>query len=178
MKVILVVVSTLNGKITKGDDPDIYTWTSREDQEFFFALLKKSKFLVMGSRTYEAVRDIIDLNDGKFRIILTSRPKSYMSESIKGKLEFSDESPKQLVKRFSNKSYKTMLLVGGSEVHASFLKSNLVDEIYVTIEPLLFGQGKPMIAPVESTTSLKLKSVKKLNKKGTLLLKYTVKKTS
>lgn len=161
MKVILVAVATLNGKITKGDDPDIYTWTSEEDQTFFFSLLKKNRLLVMGSKTYEAVRDKIDLHDGKLRIILTSRPQNYSSESVKGKLEFSAETPRQLVNRLAMR-YEALLLVGGAQVHASFLKDNLVDEMYVTIEPLMFGQGKPLVTPAAFVTYLQLKKHKKI----------------
>ena len=59
MKVIMVAVSSINGKITKGKDPNIYSWTSKEDSNFFFSLIKKHNLIVMGSKTYEAARRII-----------------------------------------------------------------------------------------------------------------------
>ena len=52
MKVVMVAVVSANGKLTRGNDPDIYKWTSKEDQNFFFSLISKSKLIVMGSGTY------------------------------------------------------------------------------------------------------------------------------
>ena len=69
-----------------------------------------------------------------------------------------------------------VLLAGGARVYSSFIKEGLVDEIYLTVEPVIFGQGKPLLADGDSDVNLKLVSSKKLNKNGTLLLKYIVKK--
>ena len=41
MKVVLVSLMTIDGKITKVSETDIYNWTSIEDQNFFFSLVAK-----------------------------------------------------------------------------------------------------------------------------------------
>lgn len=41
MKVILVMVMSVDGNITKGVEEKIYEWTSKEDQRYFLATLKK-----------------------------------------------------------------------------------------------------------------------------------------
>ena len=64
MKVIMMIVSTLNGKITKGIDPNIYKWTSKADQDYFFGYLKKNNLIVMGSKTYDIARNVMQLNRG------------------------------------------------------------------------------------------------------------------
>lgn len=46
MKVILAAVSSLDGKITKGRDPNFYSWTSKEDAKLFFLLIKKHNLIV------------------------------------------------------------------------------------------------------------------------------------
>jgi len=43
MKVILAMVTSVDGKTTKWNNPDIYKWTSEEDQTHFFSLIEKSK---------------------------------------------------------------------------------------------------------------------------------------
>ena len=50
----------------------------------------------------------------------------------------------------------------------------LLDEIFITIEPLIFGRGKDMFVGGNKTTELCLLSVKQLNIRGTLLLHYQV----
>src|SRR3990167_3664298 len=172
MRVILVMVQSLNGKITRGDDTDIYKWTSKEDQKFFFSFLKKHEVIIMGSRTYEAARKNIKLDDKRLRIVLTSTPKRYSSEQELGKIEFTNANPADLLARLETDGYKQVLLVGGGKVNAAFFAQNLVDELYLTIEPVLFGKGKAIIAEKKFNANLKLINLTKLNPKGTLLLHY------
>lgn len=174
MKITMVMVASADGKTTKGNNANVYTWTSKEDQKHFFSLIKKNHLIVMGSSTYEAARPNIKLEKNKLRIVLTRHPKKYLSQSVPGRLEFSAESPARLVRRLSKSRHKKMLLTGGSIINGLFLKQNLVDEFYLTIEPKMFGSGKNIAEGQLFNRSLKLISAKKLNKKGTLLLKYSL----
>lgn len=171
MKVTLVMVSSLDGKITKHDNPQIASWTSTEDKKLYAALIKKSSLIVMGAKTYEAAKQRIKLEPGKLRIVITRQPKKY--RAIPGMLEFTRETPLVLVQRLE-RQYKNMLLVGGSEIGALFLKAKLVNELHLTLEPLLFGTGKPLISPLPLDTNLKLISSKKINARGTLSLVYKI----
>ena len=173
MKVILVMVSSLDGKITKHQDPQIASWTSTEDKKLFAALIKKSALIVMGAGTYETAKDRIKLESGKLRIVITRHPAKYRKARVPGMLEFSSESPRVLVQRL-RKRYRTILLVGGGEINTLFLKANLVNELHHTIEPLLFGTGKPMVSSIPLDLSLKLTSIKKINASGTLSSVYRV----
>ncbi len=175
MKIVAVAVCSLDGKITEGADPDIYKWTSREDQEFFSNLKASSKLIVMGSGTYDTIRPIQSHKEGTLRVVLTRSPEKYKGEEISEKLEFSTETPKELVTRLSSK-YEEMLLAGGAEIFASFIKSKLIDEIYLTIEPVILGEGKSLFADQAFEAHLKLVSSEKINERGTLLLKYKVSK--
>ena len=110
----MVMLATVDGKTTKGNGSNIYTWTSPEDQKYFFSLIKKHDLIIMGRSTYQAVCSRIKLQENKLRIILTRQPERYNPKTVKGKLEFSDETPKQLVKRLTLLGHKKILLVGGS----------------------------------------------------------------
>lgn len=174
MKIILVAVTSVDGKLTKGNDPDIYSWTSKEDQSFFFSLIKKNNLIVMGRKTYESVKNNLKLEPGKLRIVMTRDVKKYQIDSVSGQLEFSDLSPEELIKKIAHRNYKTILLAGGATINGLFLKKNLVDEIYLTLEPRLFGQGTALIEKQLFDIPLQLLSLKKANKNGTLFLKYKV----
>ncbi len=174
MKIVIVAVASVNGKITKGDDSNIYSWTSKEDSRFFFSLIEKSNLIVMGSKTYEAAKKLIKHKKNRLRIVLTKNPKRYLKESMKGMLEFTNEGPLELTKRLEGKGYKKILLVGGGEINVLFLKSKLVNEIYLTIEPKIFGTGKNLVGESDFESQLQLISARKLNEQGTLLLKYKV----
>lgn len=176
MKIILVAVSSLDGKTTKGDDSNIYSWTSKEDSKLFFSMIEEHNLIVMGSKTYEAARNIIKHKKNKLRIVLTRNPKRYEGFAVRRILEFSNESPRRLINRLEKLGYKKMLLVGGSEVYTQFLKSFLVDELHITIEPYIFGSGKNLVLDEALKVSLKILDIKKLNSNGTLHLRYRVNK--
>jgi len=70
--------------------------------------------------------------------------------------------------------YKTVAVLGGGMVYCAMLESNILDEIFITIEPLIFGRGKEMFVGCTRTTRLRLLSVRRLNRSGTLLLHYRI----
>lgn len=175
MEIICVMVTSLNGKITRGDEVDISSWASKEDSEYFSSLIRESNLVVMGSKTYQAAEKKLRSAPNKLRVVITRDPDKYKEKEIPGQLEFTSDGAEGLVKRLEDRGYTRMLLVGGREINKLFFKAGLVTKLYLTLEPELFGTGKDMVAPGEIELSFKLESLEKLNDNGTLLLKYRLK---
>ncbi len=173
MKVILAVVTSIDGKTTKGNEPG-QGWASVEDQQHIHDLIDNSKVIVMGSNTYREVKPHQKLSPKTRRIIMTHEPEVFKDDVVLGQREFTSESPKELVSRLEKENYKELLLVSGEKLSAVFLAKNLVNELWITIEPLLFGEGKGITTALPESINLELISSEKLNVKGTLLLKYKV----
>jgi len=174
MNITLVMVETADGKTTRWQENAIHGWSSEEDRNHFHELITSHTLLVMGSKTYDSVKKQIQLSPHIRRIVLTRTPDRYSKETKTGQLEFSGESPVQLVKRMETSGYTHMLLAGGSEINRAFLKDHLITDCLITIEPRFFGSGKSILAPVKTDTALTLTEVQRLNAQGTLLLRYTV----
>lgn len=172
MKIILINVISLDGKLTKWEGSNIYEWSSPEDFTHFSKIRDTNSLLVMGSRTFEAVHPQPEKE--RLRIVITNNPKKYASAFIAGQLEFTSEQPKQLVKRLEKLGYKQMLLVGGKRLATSFLQEHLVNELWLTIEPKVFGIGESLVRAEKMNIALELLHSKKLNKQGTLFLKYKI----
>lgn len=170
MKIILLAASSVDGFITRSNESNIYEWTSSQDSKQFFKKIEQAKLIFMGAKTYGTARHFIKHKEGRLRIVFTKNPERYKSEEMPGFLEFTSNDPTEIVKKY--KKIDEALLVGGSEINSLFFSKDLVSEIHLTIEPLVFGDGKK----IANSTSKKLKllSCKQLNKKGTLLLKYKV----
>src|SRR5258708_35931822 len=132
MKIILIDVSSLDGKLTKWARDNIYEWSSPEDFAHFQKVKSQNNLLVMGSGTFDAVKDneTVGLKPEKerLRIIMTSKPKEYKKYVVPGQMEFSNETPEKLVTRLEKLGYHQMLLVSGGRVATSFFKENLIDE--------------------------------------------------
>jgi dihydrofolate reductase len=178
MKVILIDVSSLDGKLTKWTGDNIYEWSSEEDFAHFQKVKDEHNLLVMGSGTFEKVKDInkagLQAEEGKLRIVLTSTPEKYQEFAVPGQLEFSKESPMELIQRLEKQGYTNMLLVSGGKVATSFFAEQLVDELWLTLEPRIFGIGEPLVQEKKFDIKLQLLSHKKLNGQGTLLLQYKI----
>lgn len=172
MKVILVFVSTLNGMITRGADPEVRHWSSKSDQEHYSRIWNNSSLVVMGSTTWN--ENIIRLSPGKLILVMTRTPSVYENKSVAGQLEFTDMTPRELVTRFRGSGTEVMTVVGGPHVAASFFKEALVDELWLTVEPRLFGRGNNLIAESDLDVRLRLIDIVKANEEGTLLTKYSV----
>lgn len=174
VKVILAMVMSADGKTTKWNNPKIYEWTSKEDQNHFFSLIKKNKVIIMGRKTFIAAKSVMKLSPTKLRIILTKTPEKYANLKVAGQLEFTNDSPEVLIKKLKNRGYTQVLLAGGEHVNVNFFKAKLINEVWLTIEPTIFGSGNNLVTDEKIDTSLQLKAIKKLNNKGTILLKYLV----
>lgn len=178
MKIILINVSSLDGKITKWVGKNKHEWSSAEDFNHFRKVISQNNLVVMGIDTFDSLKDNkkagLKPEKERLRIILTKNPKKYIKYAVPGQMEFSDESPKKLISRLEKSGHQQMLLVSGGKVATSFFKDNLIDELLLTIEPRIFGVGEPLVQDIKLDIKLKLISTKKLNALGALLLKYKI----
>jgi dihydrofolate reductase len=172
MKTVLVFVSTLDGKITKWGDPHVKSWSSKEDQNFFKKLWDNNRLIVIGSNTFYL--EPIKPDPNHLLVIMTRQPSTYKSYEVLGQLEFRSESPGQLVERYEKEGHEVMLIAGGAHIATSFLKEQLVDELWLTIEPKIFGMGGNFVIEEKLDIKLELLSSESVNKQGTLFTKYSV----
>ena len=176
MNIIMVFVSTLDGKVTRWGYPVVKAWTSKEDQHYFSNLMRNASLVVMGSNTYKV--DPIKPVKNRLMVIMTKNPAQFVNQTIPDQLVFSDEAPKALTMRLEKEGYDKMFMVGGPALATSFLKEKLIDEIWITLEPKIFGTGGNFAQGEKMDISLQLLSIEKINLRGTLLMKYRVKKNT
>jgi dihydrofolate reductase len=171
MKSILIFVSTLDGKVTRWGESHVKSWTSHQDQDHYNKTMSESRLIVMGSNTF---------NSGSFPVsnhqlvVMTRDPGKYKNSKYPGQIEFTNESPAELTDRFKKSGYEHMLVVGGPHVATSFLKEQLIDELWLTLEPKIFGTGANFATDVKLDINLRLLHFEKVNEQGTLITKYAV----
>jgi dihydrofolate reductase len=172
MKTILIFVATIDGKVTKWGEPNVRLWSSHQDQEYYKKVRSQSQLIVMGSKTFNA--DKFNPSSSHQIIIMTSQPEKYKSLEVPGQIEFTKETPVELISRFINKGHQQMLVVGGPHVATSFLQEQLIDELWLTIEPKIFGMGDNFATGTKLDINLRLIQCEKVNDQGTLITKYAV----
>lgn len=156
---------TLDGKIARHHH-HFTNWSSSEDKQFLREFLGQTDVLVVGHNTNEIAGPEL----GKYnRIVLTTSVAT--AERKSDTLLLCNEETADV--RELIEKYETVAVVGGTHTYTYFLEHGLLDELYLTIEPIVFGNGLDLFESSSDVTShFKLESVKKLNGKGTLLLHY------
>jgi len=78
-------------------------------------------------------------------------------------ITFIHDNAAGFVKELKNKEGKNIWVVGGGELLQIFMKEKLVDELFVTIAPVLLGKGIPLFKDNDFQTRLLLKNINRYN---------------
>ncbi|HHV02157.1 MAG TPA: dihydrofolate reductase [Defluviitoga tunisiensis] len=169
MKVILIMVQSINGKVRLINDKN-QVWSSPEDKEHFSNLTKEIGIVIMGRKTFDEIGKPLK---NRLNIVLTGEPEKFekLEKKYTGSLYFTDEKPESLLNRLENEGYQTVALIGGPTINALFLEKDLIDEIYLTIEPVIIEGDLSLFSYVQGIHRFKLNEVSSLNNDA-IILKY------
>ncbi len=168
MKVTIIVATTVDGFIGRTPGHLSTTWTSPEDKLWFKEFTKQAGVMVMGSRTFATFGRGLP---GRKIFVYTRKPEQFAA--ISG-VETIRVDPGAFIKRLEEEGHEHLAVCGGSTIYRLFMAAGVVDDIYVTLEPLLFGTGIPLFDQ-EVGTKLTLIDSRPLNE-SSLLLHYAVQK--
>jgi len=172
MKVILYMAITANGMIAKGND-DV-SWVSDTEWESYSEMIKKAGNMIIGRKTYEVMLKIDDFNKSNLNEIKTVVLTNDASLKIHNpQFVSAATSPRGALDILLNQGFETIMVCGGGKLNASFMSENLIDEIYLDVEPVVFGKGIGLFAEKDFEAKLKLLENKKLSE-GEIQLHYKV----
>jgi len=143
--VTLHVVSSLDGFIARKDNSvswleasgRVYEAGVSISAEEAAAFVKTIDCYVLGSRTYEHALEL-GWPYGDTPTVVVTRRKS---PSTRSNVEFYAGDLETLLHEKLAPRYRNILLVGGAMLSQRFLELGLVDEIRLTIAPVLLGDG-------------------------------------
>lgn len=157
MHVFIIAAISADGFISRYDEHSSISWRSKEDGQFFIQKTKEAGALVMGATTFGTMRRPMP---GRKHYVLTRDPSKF-AEYDKSVVEAVTLTPAEIVKKAEDDGYTQLAVCGGSSVYAQFSKAGFVDRLFLTYEPVLFGQGIPLFSDpmeqwlhLESTTNL------------------------
>lgn len=167
MKIILYMAMTANGYIAKENDD-----TPWSDGEFnaYYDFVKKRGNIILGKKTYEIMGEENEFEKlgNPMKVIVSNSA----SERQNSKTVFAS-SPKKAIEVLKQKGFDEIVVGGGSALNGGFLKECLIDEIYLNVEPLIFGRGVKLFAETDTNIKLELLETSNLSK-NTLRLHYKV----
>lgn len=161
----IIAAQSLDGYISPLEHTNSMSWTSGADKEFFKKKTKEAGVVIMGRTTFETIGKA--LPDRK-TIVYSSN-----TIDIEG-VQTTTVSPQNLLHQLEQEGYTEVAICGGSSIYSLFLNSGLVSKIYITLEPIMFGEGVPLFKDIPKT-KLSLVSSTPLDQ-NTLLLEYQITK--
>lgn len=147
-----------------------YDWIVMDPSVDFGALFKEFDTAVMGRKTYEVVIAQDGYEMPGLDVVVFSRtlpPAEYPGVRIV------NDDPPRTVAALKAKPGRDIWLFGGGELFRSLLQAGLVDTVEVTVNPVLLGNGIPLLPPGVST-KLVLADQKTLPASGIVALSYSV----
>lgn len=167
IKVFLIAAISADGFISPTQEEISTSWTGKSDKKRFVELTKDAGVVVMGSKTYETIGKPL-----KDRLnLIYSRTKTFEE------VESVSESPVELIDRVEKLGYTKIAICGGAEIYSMFLNANIVDEIYLTIEPILFGSGIKFLSSIDSKHVSRMTILNsEINEDGSIFVHYKINK--
>ena len=163
-------MQSLDGIIARSIDDDL-SWGSSEDKKLYKKFTTEFGTVIVGSTTFEQMPKIAFKN--RLCIVLTRDKSKYAEYSDNDNFVFLDPNPIEVVKYLEAKGVEKGVIIGGSKINNMFLQANLVDEIFITLAPRIFGNKVRIFGDLNLDVKLELKSFEKISE-NELLLNYKV----
>lgn len=171
-KVTVFIAMSLDGYIAKPDDDlSFLSIVEQEGEDYGYqAFVDSIDTVIMGRKTYDWVMSQVPQfphhDKDTYVITRTSRP------SI-GTTHFYTDSLKELVLSLKAASGKGVFVDGGAEIVNEMLKEDLVDELIISVIPILVGNGTRLFKDYRPEQRLALISAQHFAK-GLVQLHYKI----
>ena len=167
------IATSLDGFIARLDGTlDFLSIVERPNEDYGFAdFFATVDALVIGRNTYETALGLPDWPyAGKRCFVLTHRE----TPSVHGEQFFTGE-PAALLEQLALSGAQRLYVDGGTVIR-QFLAENLIDDLTLSVVPLLLGQGVPLFGPQVPEQRLTLET-SETYESGLVQLRYARSKT-
>jgi len=150
-KIKLFIASSLDGYIAKEDGS--VDWLPQSGDSGYVHFYKSIDTVLMGKKTYEQILTFgkYPYKDKKSYVFTRSLNQKKKNENV----EFTSEVEK-FTKKLISSSGKDIWLVGGSDIVSTFLNLKFVDEIILSIIPVVLGKDIPLFKNIKQEIKLEL----------------------
>lgn len=146
MKKILYMAVSADGFIARNNNDT--SWVSLNEWNNFLNFAKTAGCLIVGRKTYEILTSEEQFtNYNNLELVVVSHNLLKIDHTVA-------HSPEEALEIL--KQHETIVIAGGSKLNASFLEKNLIDEIYLDVEPVLLGDGIPLFSSISINKNLTL----------------------
>ncbi len=148
-KVLLNLAVSLDGFIE--DQNGAFDWCFTDQDYGMTEFMDRVDTVLFGRKSYEVMLQYDpDLYPQKQNIVFSSTlDKAQNAEVVR-------TDPAQKVRELKSLSGKDIFLFGGSQLIETLMSQQLIDELHLSVHPILLGSGKPLFPTTNSRTKLQL----------------------
>jgi dihydrofolate reductase len=157
MKINAYFATSLDGFIARTDGSlDWLPQPEADGEDYGYShFFNSMDVLVMGRNTYETVLTFGEWPYADKRVFVLSSRKLDMPAFVPQILTQRACSPGELAQELSTQGVEQVYVDGGKTIQ-SFLRAGLLDEITISIIPVLIGRGIPLFGPLDADVKLQV----------------------
>jgi len=154
------IATSLDGFIARKDGD--LSWLDRANATVppgtemgFEPFLRSVDAIVMGRASFEKVLTFGHWPYGETRVIVQSRNPVAIDHALARTVSSSSEAPAALCERLAGEGARRLYIDGGVTIQR-FLAAGLIDDLTITIIPVVLGEGLPLFGPLPADVTLRL----------------------
>ncbi|MBP0904256.1 dihydrofolate reductase family protein [Mariniflexile gromovii] len=160
-KLSLFIATSIDGYIAKpNDDLSFLKLVEKEGEDYGYSKFTSTiDTIIIGRKTFDYVVKEIGAShydNGKRDVFVITRTKK---TSI-GKIKFYTGNLTELVQKLKSEKGKNIYCDGGAEIINELLKNDLIDELIISVIPILLGNGTRLFIDGRPEQTLQFLSVK------------------
>ena len=158
VKVSVYIATSLDGFIARADGnldwlDEANAMVPEGEDCGFGAFMSSVDTLLMGRKTYEKVLSIGIWPYGDTPVVVLSRSQISFPDHLPSTVSHSSEQPTELLNRLAGEGVQHVYVDGGKTIHG-YLLEGLIDEITITVIPVILGEGIPLFGLVKNDIHL------------------------
>jgi dihydrofolate reductase len=152
-KIIMGLAVSLDGFI-EGPNGE-FDWCYTDQDYGMSDFFKKIDSVFIGRKSYEVAQAMGDAATAGFPK-LNEYIFSTTLDTVKDGAILIKKNVREEIEKIRNEKGKDIWLFGGAKLITSLLKLGLVDELWLSVHPIILGAGKPLFSDISERIHLKL----------------------
>ncbi len=170
-RTILYIAVSLDGFVAGANDDISWLFRYNDVDYGFDAFFTGIGAIIQGRRTYEVeIKNGWETSAPVPTFVLSHHLPERKPQ--RGNVVFTDEDISQVLKKAKQRTSKDVWIEGGANVAQQFLDRDLIDEIVLSIVPVILGDGIRLFGKTHKSIEFALREVRKFDK-GLVQLTYT-----
>jgi dihydrofolate reductase len=154
-KVKLFIASSLDCYIAREDGG--IDWLFTDDDYGYTKFYDSIDTIIVGRKSYDQSLTFNEYPYKGKKVYVFTRKKVRKNNNEQD-VEYIDTNIQDFVTSLTQSIGKDIWLIGGSEIVSVLLNAGLVDEIILSIHPIILGTGIPLLRDIQKEVNLKLEN--------------------